>query len=161
MTYRLHSVRAWPAIPDKIQRARRARRPWQRGFTLLELLVVLVILGLLATIAVPQAIKYLGGAKTDTAKIQIRNLGGTLDLYRLDVGRYPSQAEGLEALVTRPAGVERWNGPYVKKRDSLIDPWGRAYLYRVPGQHGEYDLFTFGADNTAGGDGENQDIVSW
>jgi general secretion pathway protein G len=139
----------------------RARRAEEDGFTLLELLVVLVILGLLATIAVPQAIKYLGGAKTDTAKIQIQNLGATLDLFRLDVGRYPSQGEGLQSLVDRPAGLDRWKGPYVKKRESLVDPWGRAFLYRVPGQHGEYDLYTLGADNTPGGDGENQDIVSW
>jgi general secretion pathway protein G len=84
-----------------------------------------------------------------------------LDLFRLDVGRYPSQGEGLQSLVDRPAGLDRWKGPYVKKRESLVDPWGRAFLYRVPGQHGEYDLYTLGADNTPGGDGENQDIVSW
>jgi general secretion pathway protein G len=137
------------------------RSAWQEGFTLLELLVVLVILGLLAVLAVPQAIKYLGGAKTDTAKLQIQSLGANLDLFRLDVGRYPTQGEGLSALTDRPAGNDRWKGPYVKKRESLLDPWGRPYSYRVPGQHGEYDLFTLGADNAPGGDGENQDIVSW
>jgi len=153
-------------VPGKARRTRElrmrgTRSAWQEGFTLLELLVVMVILGLLAVIAVPQAIKYLGGAKTDTAKLQIQSLGANLDLFRLDVGRYPTQGEGLSALTDRPAGGDRWKGPYVKKRESLLDPWGRPYIYRIPGQHGEYDLFTLGSDNTPGGEGENQDIVSW
>ena len=131
------------------------------GFTLLELLVVLAILGLIAAFAVPQVMKYLGGAKTDAAKIQIANLSTALDLYRLDVGRYPSQDEGLDALVTRPAGLERWNGAYVKKRDSLLDPWGSTYIYRVPGEHGEFDLHSLGADQAEGGEGEDRDITTW
>ena len=145
--------------PDQRRRARRQRRA--RGFTLLELLVVLAILGLLAVIATPQVLKYLGGAKTDSAKIQVQQLGATLDLFRLDVGRYPSESEGLEALIQRPADATRWNGPYVKKPEMLIDPWGQSYNYRFPGQNGEYDIWSFGADNAEGGDGEDQDVVSW
>ena len=132
-----------------------------RGFTLIELLVVLAILGLIAVIAVPQVLNYLGRAKTDTARIEIENIGAALDLYRLDVGRYPSEDEGLEALVRRPADVENWNGRYVKKSDSLLDPWGNTYLYRYPGEHWDYDLYSLGADAAEGGEGENQDVVSW
>lgn len=131
------------------------------GFTLLELLVVLTILGLLAAFAVPQVMKYLGGAKSDAANIQISNLSTALDLYRLDVGRYPAQGEGLEALVARSVGDEKWNGPYVKKRASLLDPWGERYGYRFPGQHGEYDLYSLGRDKTEGGEGEDRDLKSW
>lgn len=140
-----------------------ARRTARRtdGFTLLELLVVLAILGMIAMIAVPQVLNYLERAKTDTTGIQIESIGGALDLYRLDVGRYPSEEEGLETLVRRPVDVEKWNGPYVKKSESLIDPWGNAYLYRFPGEHGKYDLYSFGADAAEGGEDENQDIVSW
>ncbi|MBY0431028.1 MAG: type II secretion system major pseudopilin GspG, partial [Rhodospirillales bacterium] len=108
----------------------------QDGFTLLELLVVMAILGLLAAFAAPQVMKYLGGARTDAAKVQIQNLSAMLDLYRLDNGRYPSSTEGLLALVDKPGGVTRWNGPYVKKRDMLADPWGKPYQYRAPGEHG-------------------------
>lgn len=133
----------------------------QRGFTLVELLVVLVILGLLATFAAPRVIKYLGGAKSSAAAAQLQNIAVTLDLYRLEVGRYPSEEEGLEALVARPAAAEAWNGPYIKKRDMLIDPWGSLYHYRFPGEHGEFDLYSFGADGAEGGEGENSDITDW
>ena len=131
------------------------------GFTLLELLVVLAILGMIAMIAVPQVLNYLERAKADTTRIQIESIGAALDLYRLDVGRYPSEEEGLETLVRRPVDAERWNGPYGKKSESLIDPWGNAYLYRSPGEHGKYDLYSLGADAAEGGEDENQDIVSW
>ncbi len=131
------------------------------GFTLIELLVVLMILGFLATVAAPPVLRYLGRAKTDTAKIQIQSLSNALDLYRLDVGRYPAQEEGLQALVVKPSGSDAWNGPYVKKQTSLTDPWGAAYLYRVPGQHGDFDLYSLGADKAQGGTGENQDVTSW
>lgn len=140
---------------------RTARRARQRGFTLIELLVVLVILGFIAALAAPQVIKYLGTAKVDTAKVQVDRLSGVLDLYRLEVGRYPSEQVGLTALVERPAGVEAWNGPYLKKRDALVDPWGNPYQYRHPGEHGEYDLYSLGADGQVGGEGENGDITSW
>lgn len=143
-------------------RPKRRRIPsTEEGFTLLELLVVLVILGLLAAFAVPQVLNYLGGAKSDAASIQIDNLGTALDLYRLDNGRYPSGDEGLQALVEKPGDAERWNGPYVKKRESLLDPWGEPYRYRFPGEHGAYDLYSLGADKTEGGDGEDRDLTSW
>jgi general secretion pathway protein G len=132
-----------------------------RGFTLIELLVVLVILGLLAAFAAPQVLNYLGRAKTDAARAQVQNIAGILDLYRLDVGSYPSQQDGLAALLEEPAEAPRWNGPYVKRRDALMDPWGRLYVYRFPGDHGAYDLYSLGADNGEGGDGEDQDVTSW
>lgn len=139
----------------------RRNRRRQAGFTLVELLVVLIILGLIAVFAAPQVIKYVGGAKTDSARIQIERLSGVLDLYRLQVGRYPSDDEGLNALMEQPADAPNWDGPYLKKADALIDPWGRPYLYRYPGEHGEYDLYTLGADGQEGGEGENQDLTSW
>ena len=131
------------------------------GFTLVELLVVLALLGMIALFAAPRVIKYLSGAKTDAAKIHIENLAATLDLYRLEVGHYPNDEEGIEALVERPPGVEKWNGPYIKKSAMLKDPWGNLYIYRFPGEHGEYDLYSFGADQAEGGEGEQQDITSW
>jgi general secretion pathway protein G len=140
---------------------RRKTRRSNAGFTLIELLVVLVILGLLAAFAAPQVLKYLGSAKTDAASAQIKNISAILDLYRLEVGSYPPEADGLEALITAPADAARWNGPYVKQRDSLIDPWGKLYLYRMPGEHGDYDVYSLGADGTEGGDGEDQDVTSW
>ncbi|RMD61468.1 MAG: type II secretion system protein GspG [Alphaproteobacteria bacterium] len=140
---------------------RTGRRARQRGFTLVELLVVLVILGLIVAFAAPRVIQYVGGAKSDAAKIQIERLSSVLDLYRLEVGRYPSEDEGLQALVERPADAEAWNGPYIKKSNALTDPWGRPYIYRYPGEHGEFDLYSLGADGAEGGDGENADITNW
>ena len=132
------------------------------GFTLVELLVVLAILGLIVALVTPQVLKYLGRAKTDTARIEIQTLGNALDLYRLDMQHYPTQQEGLQALVEAPSGAtDLWRGPYIKQRDLPLDPWGRPYLYRSPGEHGEYDLYTLGADNAPGGTGENQDIANW
>ena len=140
---------------------RLARGGAAAGFTLIELLVVLVILGLLAAFVAPQVLKYLSKAKTDVAKAQVVNIASILDLYKLEVGRYPDQQEGLEALVQQPPDEPRWNGPYVKKADALIDPWGEMYQYRFPGEHGAYDLFTLGADQAVGGEGEDQDVTSW
>jgi general secretion pathway protein G len=141
--------------------APRTCRSAQAGFTLIELLVVLVILGLLAAFAAPQVLNYLGRAKTDAARAQVQNIASTLDLYRLEVGSYPSQQDGLEALLEEPADAPRWNGPYVKRRDALTDPWGRMYLYRYPGEHGAHDLYSLGADGGEGGEGEDQDVTSW
>jgi general secretion pathway protein G len=134
-----------PASPDDRLNAR------QDGFTLLELMVVVVILGMLAAIATPQVLKYLGGAKNDTARIQIASLGTVLDLYKLQTGGYPTSAEGLVALIERPASARNWNGPYAKK-ENLTDPWGTPYRYAYPGQHGEYDLFSLGETRTESGD---------
>ncbi|WP_107852364.1 type II secretion system major pseudopilin GspG [Oceanimonas marisflavi] len=136
-------------------------KPYGTGFTLLELLVVLVILGLLASLAGPQVLRQLGGSKTKTAALQIKELSTALDLYRLEVGRHPNTGEGLEALISAPPGARGWNGPYLNKKSVPQDPWGNDYHYRSPGQHGEFDLFSLGADNQQGGSGEAQDVVSW
>ena len=131
------------------------------GFTLLELLVVLVILGMLAGLVGPRVMKYFSGARSDTTRLQITDLSTALDMYKLEVGRYPTTDEGLEALVQQPAGASHWNGPYLKKKQVPKDPWGQDYHYRFPGEHGEIDLYSLGADNAEGGTGENKDIVSW
>jgi general secretion pathway protein G len=131
------------------------------GFTLLELLVVLAIMGLLAAIVAPQVLKYLGTSRTQTARVQIQNITAALELYKLDVGRYPTQVEGLNALVTDPPTAPGWNGPYLKRESALKDPWGEPYLYKVPGQHGEVDVFTLGSDKAEGGTGEAQDVGNW
>jgi general secretion pathway protein G len=133
----------------------------QRGFTLIELLVVLVILGLLAGLVGPQILRYLGSAKSDTAQLQIAELGAALDLFHLEVGRYPTTNEGIAALVEEPTGVNNWNGPYLKKKTIPKDPWGNDYNYRSPGENGVYDLFSQGQDNMEGGEDDNKDIVSW
>ena len=132
-----------------------------RGFTLLELLVVLVILGLLASLVGPQVIKQIGGSKTKTAALQIEQFATALDLFHLEVGRYPTTNEGIRALIEKPSAERFWNGPYLKKKVIREDPWGNAYIYRSPGEHGAYDLVSLGADNSEGGEGENADVVSW
>lgn len=131
------------------------------GFTLVELLVVLAILGLLAGLVGPQVMNFLGSSKTKTAKLQIADLSSTLDLYRLELGRYPTESEGLKALVENPGNMPNWNGPYLKKREVPKDPWGFDYQYRFPGEHGSFDIWSLGADNREGGEGENADIKSW
>lgn len=131
-----------------------------RGFTLIELLVVLVILGLLAGLVGPQVMKYLGESKTKTARLQITDLAAAMDLFHLDVGRYPTGSEGLASLVDNPGNLASWNGPYLKKRQVPKDPWGFDYHYRIPGERGSFDIFTYGADNAMGGQGEGQDVYS-
>jgi general secretion pathway protein G len=146
------------APKSNVQLAMRRRR--EAGFTLLELLVVLGIMALLATVAGPQVMRYLGQARSETAKVQINAIASALELYHLDVGAYPPQQVGLAALVQQPAGVARWKGPYLKKVEGLIDPWGRPYQYRYPVVGGAgFEVLTLGADNAPGGTGENQDVV--
>ncbi len=133
-----------------------------RGFTLIELLVVLLILGMIAGIAGPQIMNYLGDSKAKAAKLQIGEFEGTLDLYKLDVGRYPDGQEGLQALVQAPSTAgDRWRGPYLKKKAVPKDPWGNDYVYTAPGKHGNFDIVSLGADGKEGGDGENKDVTSW
>jgi general secretion pathway protein G len=145
-------------VGTRNQTAMARRKP--NGFTLVELLVVLAILGLIAAVATPQVLKYLGKAKTDTARMDIKGIAVALDLYLLDTGHYPTEQEGLAALVERPPGAE-WHGPYLKSKRVPVDPWGHPYVYRIPGQHGDYDLYTFGADNAPGGTGQGQDVANW
>jgi general secretion pathway protein G len=132
----------------------------EKGFTLIEILVVVIIIGLLAALVGPRLFGKVGVAKQKAAKAQIELFGTALDAYRLDVGRYPSGEEGLKALREKPAGADDWKGPYLPKEIPL-DPWGKPYIYKSPGEHGEYDLMSFGLDHAEGGEGENQDIVSW
>lgn len=132
-----------------------------RGFTLIELLVVLAIIGMLAGLVGPQVMKHLGGAKTRTAKVQIEDLAGALDMYRMDVGRYPTTSDGLQALVEKPSSARSWNGPYLRKNKIPQDPWLYDYHYVSPGEHGQFDLYSLGNDNSPNGEGEDQDINSW
>ena len=136
-------------------------RPTEAAFTLIELLVVLVILGLLAGLVGPQVLRYVGGAKTDTALLQIEEFGAGLDLFHLEAGRYPSTEEGLKALVMKPEGIENWHGPYLRKKKIPKDPWNRDYHYLAPGTNGLYDLYTLGMDNSEGGDADSADVTSW
>lgn len=131
----------------------------QQGFTLLELLVVIVIIGLLAGYVAPRYFSQVGKSEVSVAKAQIDALEKALDHYRLDTGRYPSNEAGLNALVERPANEPRWNGPYLKKAVPL-DPWGKPYLYKIPGEKGDYDLVSYGKDSQPGGAGENSDITN-
>ncbi len=132
-------------------RAQAARARRDAGFTLVELLVVLAILGLLVAVATPQVLKYLGRAKVDTAQIEMKSLSTALDLFMIDVGRYPTQQEGLAALVSNTDNLPSWHGPYLKSNALPHDPWGHPYQYRIPGQRGDYDLWTLGPDNDATG----------
>ena len=132
-----------------------------RGMTLIEILVVLTLIGIVMGIV---GGNYLGQgekAKQKAAKIEIEQIGQTLDLFRLEVGRYPTTQEGLQALITAPTGVPNWNGPYWKKNTLPKDPWTNEYKHASPGQHGAYDLWSYGADGKEGGEGINKDITSW
>jgi general secretion pathway protein G len=129
----------------------------EKGFSLIELIVVLVILGLLAAVVAPNVYNKLAKGKDQIAKIQIKELEGGLQLFSFDMGRYPNSAEGLEALVRNPGNNDAWKGPYLAK-DLPKDPWGHPYVYRCPGLHGDYDLYSCGADGVDGGD---DDICSW
>lgn len=130
------------------------------GFTLLELLVVMVIIGLLAGYVGPKFFGQIGKSEVKATKAQIDALQKALDQYRLDVGRYPSTEQGLQALVVKPSDEPRWAGPYLSKALPK-DPWHNDYQYKAPGEHGEYDLLSYGRDGRPGGDGEDADLVSW
>lgn len=132
----------------------------QAGFTLIELLVVVIIIGLLASLVAPKFFGKLAASKEKTAKAQIELLGEALDSFRLDNGRYPTTEEGLNALRHKPAGLDTWNGPYLP-RAVPKDPWGHEYVYKCPGEHGDYDLESYGRDGQPGGEGEDADITNW
>ena len=131
------------------------------GFTLIELLVVLVILGLLSGLVGPKVMKHFGESKVKTAKLQVEELASALDMYKLDTDSYPTSSQGLRALVEEPSNVAGWNGPYLRKNFVPKDPWKREYQYKYPGEHGEFDIYSYGADNSQGGEKDNRDVVSW
>ena len=148
-------------VPPALGRAAPRALRDHRGFTLVELLVVIIILGLLAGLVGPRLFGRVGQSRHATARAQIELLGAALDQYRLDVGAYPATAAGLNALVQNP-NAPNWNGPYLKKSAVPADPWGRPYQYKCcPGDHGDYDVWSMGADGAPGGDGESADVASW
>ncbi len=130
------------------------------GFTLIEVVIVVIIIGLLAALVGPKLFGKVSEAKLKTAKAQIELFGTALDALRLDVGRYPTSEEGLKSLREKPSEAEGWKGPYLPK-EIPSDPWKRPYIYKSPGEHGDYDLISLGLDGAEGGEGENQDVVSW
>ena len=133
----------------------------QGGFTLIEILVVITIIALIMSLVGPRVLNYLAESKVKAAKIQIQSLGSALDLFNLDTGRYPSTGEGLAALVQSPGTIPSWNGPYLKGGVVPNDPWGHPYVYRSPGEHGPYDIMSYGSDGQEGGTGTAADITSW
>ena len=151
-------------LPDaartSVPRTMAGRSRKSGGFTLLELLVVIVIIGLLAGYVAPRYFSQIGKSEVQVAKAQIDALEKGLDHYRLDTRHYPTAEQGLEALVMKPANEPGWNGPYLKKAVPN-DPWGRPYVYRTPGQKGEFDLLSYGRDGKPGGSGEDGDIGNW
>jgi general secretion pathway protein G len=130
------------------------------GFTLVELLVVLVILSLIMGLVGPRVLGYLSDARARSAKLQIDSLGAALDLFYLDAGRYPSQSEGLDVLVKRPPSIQGWNGPYLKQSALPVDPWGNAYVYKVPGENAPFQIVSYGSDGREGGSDDAGDITS-
>jgi general secretion pathway protein G len=150
-----------PCGPDRTLRLRLRFVRNSNGFSLIELLVVIIILGLLAGLVGPRLFSRVGQSKTAAARAQIELFSAALDQYRLDVGSYPASAAGLEALVRNP-NAPNWNGPYLKKNTLPADPWGKPYQYKCcPGDHGDFDIWSLGADGGPGGDGENADVTSW
>ncbi|MGJ5181208.1 type II secretion system major pseudopilin GspG [Bradyrhizobium oligotrophicum] len=144
-----------PARPISALRS----RDNERGFTLVEMLVVITIIGLIMGLIGPRVLNYLSESKTKAARIQLQSFSSALDLYFLDVGRYPSTSEGLAALAQRPPGQTAWNGPYLRGGAVPKDPWNAAYVYRAPGERGPYDILSYGADGQEGGSGSAADIT--
>ena len=142
----------------RVWNARASKDHYESGFSLLELLIVVGIVSLLAAIATPQVLSYLGKGRTESAKAQIAAISAALEVYALDNGAYPSQRDGLQALLQRPPDARNWRGPYLRNAHALVDPWGVAYFYRMPGQRGAFDVFSLGRDRAPGGTGENQDV---
>jgi general secretion pathway protein G len=145
----------------KIRRTKFKLKANEDGFTLIELLVVLGIIALLMTLVAPQVIRYLSEAKSETALIQMKNIESALEMYYLDTGQYPDEQNGLKALVEAPNGVKNWSGPYLKRDKGVVDPWGKPFIFKAPGEHGSYDISTLGRDAAPGGTGENKDISNW
>lgn len=144
------------------QRRRRAvRGGGDAGFTLVEILVVITIIGLIMALVGPRVVNYLAESKVKAAKIQVESFASSLDLFFLDAGRYPTTSEGLVALAQRPGSTDAWNGPYLRGGVVPNDPWGRPYIYKSPGQHGAYDIVSYGSDGQEGGTGTAADIASW
>lgn len=139
---------------------RRSKSFFRSGFTLIEILVVITIIGLVMAFAANRIFGQGDEAKSRLAKAQIAEIGGKLDLLRLDVGRYPSSSEGLKALLQNPGGMNNWTGPYAQKEEQIKDPWLRDFVYTSPGQRGAYDLVSLGADGKEGGDGPNRDVAN-
>lgn len=131
------------------------------GFTLLELLIVMIIIGLLAALIGPKMIGRVGESRQTVAKQQIEGFSSALEMYKLDTAKYPTQEQGMEALIAQPQGVINWKGSYLKKKLIPKDPWGNNYIYTYPGEHGDYDIISYGADGKSGGDGEEKDVLSW
>src|SRR5262245_8294109 len=137
----------------------RIEKPQNRGITLIELLVVMAIIAMFLTLVGSRVFRNVEKSKQVVAKNQIHEFETVLDMFRLDVGRYPNTQEGLQALQVRPSGVENWDGPYLKK-DVPLDPWNHPYVYRCPGQHADFDLLALGADGQEGGEGDNKDVTN-
>ena len=148
-------------MSERVRRRFRPRSEGERGFTLVEMLVVITIIGLIMALVGPRVLNYLGESKNKAARIQIESFESSLDLFYLDAGRYPSTTEGLTALVQRPAGLASWSGPYLKTGSVPNDPWGHPYAYRSPGEHGAYDIVSFGASGQGSLDGGTTIIASW
>lgn len=142
------------------ERAQASSRRAEDGFTLVELLVVLAIIGLIAAIATPQVLRYLGSARVDTTKAQIRSFESALELYYIDIGTYPTSEEGLNALRNQPQSEARWNGPYIKQSGDFVDAWGVAYQYKSPADQKPYQIISLGRDRKIGGEGQDADLAS-
>jgi general secretion pathway protein G len=153
----LRRLELWRGANAQAAGARRR----EAGFTLVEILVVITIIGLIMGLVGPRVLNYLSESKVKAATIQIESLSGALDLYYLDLGRYPTTAQGLTALVQRPGGASAWNGPYLKNNNVPNDPWGHPYLYRSPSDHGPYEIVSLGSNGQEGGTGTAANIKSW